>query len=37
MGVLNNFPVNRLGSNFIVAVSHELVGIIMDVVSVSLR
>jgi hypothetical protein len=33
MVVLNNFPANRLGSNFVVAVSHELVGVIMEVVS----
>jgi hypothetical protein len=36
MELLNNFPVNRLGSNFVVAVSHELVRIIMEVVSASL-
>jgi hypothetical protein len=35
MEVLKNFPVNRLGSNFIVAVSHELVGVFMEVVSAS--
>jgi hypothetical protein len=37
MKVLKDFPVNRLGSNFIVAVSHELVGVVMEVVSASLR
>jgi hypothetical protein len=33
MKLLKDFPVNRLGSNFIVAVSHEVVGVVMDVVS----
>lgn len=33
MKLLKDFPVNRLGSNFIVAVSHEVVGVIMEVVS----
>ncbi|XP_021926549.1 ionotropic receptor 93a [Zootermopsis nevadensis] len=31
MKLLKDFPVNRLGSNFIVAVSHEVVGVIMEV------
>jgi hypothetical protein len=35
MKLLKDFPVNRLGSNFIVAVSHEVVGVVMEVVGIS--
>ncbi|KAJ4451385.1 hypothetical protein ANN_02847, partial [Periplaneta americana] len=29
--VLEDLPVNRLGSNFVVSVSHELIGVVMEV------
>ena len=31
--VLKNFPVNRLGSNFVVVVSREVMAVVMEVVS----
>ena len=31
--VLTNFPVNRLGSNFVVVVSREVMAVVMEVVS----
>jgi hypothetical protein len=31
--VLRNFPVNRLGSNFVVVVSREVMAVVMEVVS----
>jgi hypothetical protein len=31
--VLRNFPVNRLGSNFVVVVSRDVMAVVMDVVS----
>jgi hypothetical protein len=33
MQVLKNFPVNRLGSNFVVVVSREVMAVVMEVVS----
>ena len=33
MQVLRDFPVNRLGSNFVVVVSREVMGVVMEVVS----
>jgi hypothetical protein len=33
MKLLKDFPTNRLGSNFIVAVSHDVVGVVMEIVS----
>jgi hypothetical protein len=33
MQTLRNFPVNRLGSNFVVVVSREMMADVMEVVS----
>jgi hypothetical protein len=33
MRVLKDFPVNRLGSNFVAVVSREVMAVVMEVVS----
>lgn len=33
MQILKDFPINRLGSNFVVAVSREVMAVVMEVVS----